>query len=221
MANVRDVLNGWLLYFYAMVVRRTCRFQVSGIENLRGFVDEGKAIIAAHWHGLTMMTTNCLFRELDAGDFVVLLPDDWRGGGLKLLVELMGATAFPMNLHEDQTMGMGRQLVKMVRMMQAGKSLFFTPDGPDGPAYEVKPGIDYLARKADIPILPIGAYARHSYKLPRWDMYVAPYPFSRISIHIGEPMYAPKDKKDAEAFKQELTNALHRVGMTAAANYYD
>ncbi len=149
------------------------------------------------------------------------MPDDWRGGGLKLLVELMGATAFPVNLHGDQTMGMGRELVKMVKMMQTGKSLFFTPDGPDGPAYKVKPGIDYLARKAGVPVLPIGAYARHSYKLPRWDMYVAPYPFSRVSIHIGEPMHAPKDKEDAGAFKQELTNALHRVGMTAAANYYD
>jgi len=152
-------------------------------------------------------------------DFVVLMPDDWRGATLKIWADKMGATPHPMNLTGDDTLGMARQVVKLTRRVMDGKGLYINPDGPDGPAHVIKPGIIYIARKANAVILPIGAYCRKAYSLPRWDRYTIPYPFSRICYHIGEPIDGlPEDNATAERL---ITNTINRVTLQAAADYYE
>jgi lysophospholipid acyltransferase (LPLAT)-like uncharacterized protein len=102
-----------------------------------------------------------------------------------------------------------------------GYHLYIAPDGPEGPAYTAKPGFTYTAQKANAIILPVGAYCRNGYVIPRWDQYVLPYPFSRISVHFGEPCEIPKDVKDLSETEQGLTDQLHRATMQAAANFYE
>ncbi|MFQ5420603.1 MAG: lysophospholipid acyltransferase family protein, partial [Anaerolineae bacterium] len=132
----------------------------------------------------------------------------------------LGTEPFPMNLKGDDSMGMARQFVKLVRKVKRGHDCYITPDGPDGPAYVIKPGVAYIAQKAKAAILPVGAYARHGYRLNRWDRYVIPYPFSRISIEVGKPIEVPGDA-DLTAVTDHLTDILHRVHAQAAANYYE
>jgi lysophospholipid acyltransferase (LPLAT)-like uncharacterized protein len=102
-----------------------------------------------------------------------------------------------------------------------GNHLFIAPDGPDGPAYKAKPGFTYAAQKANAIILPIGSYCRHAYIIPRWDQYVVPFPFSRISVYIGEPYLIPEDVKDLSETEECVTDQLHRATMQAAADYYE
>ena len=118
-------------------------------------------------------------------------------------------------------MSQGRQLVKLVRLVMDGNHLLIAPDGPGGPAYKAKPGFTYTAQKAKAIILPVGSYCRNAYVVPRWDQYVVPYPFSRVSIHIGKPYEIPEDVKDLSEVEEYLTDQLHRVTMQAAANYYE
>lgn len=221
MASFSDRWNGGLLYAWARMVQKTCRFQISGKEHFQAYHDAGKPFIASHWHGLTMMTVNFFIQNLDPKDFGVLMPDDWRGGALKVFAEKMGAKPFPMNLEGDNTMGAGRQVINLVRWARAGKSLFFTPDGPHGPGYVTKPGVAFIAKKSGAAILPIGAYTRHGIIANRWDMYVGPYPFSRISIHVGKPIIVPPDAEDLAGYRETLTNEMHRAQAQAAANYYE
>jgi lysophospholipid acyltransferase (LPLAT)-like uncharacterized protein len=108
----------------------------------------------------------------------------------------------------------------MVRMLRQGFDAYITPDGPDGPAYLVKPGVAYLAKKTGATILPVGAYTRSGHRLNRWDRYIVPRPYSRISVSVGRPIQIGSEE-DLPTVCEHLTDVLHRVTAQAAANYYE
>ena len=136
---------------------------------------------------MTMMLAGFFQNQFDTMEnLVLMMPDDWRGQALYHFANRLGSTPFPMNLKGDDSMSMARQFVKLVRLVKQGKDAYMTPDGPDGPAYVIKPGVAYLAQKTGATLLPLGAYARAGYRLNRWDRYVVPYPFARMSLVIGE-----------------------------------
>ena len=220
MYSLYDRVSGNALYLLTKTIQYTCRKQWVGLEHFHQAMDSGRPVILAGWHGRSYMVISSLIPYADASKFSVLMPDDWRGGSLAILARKLGAKPFPMNLFGDSTLGMGRRLVKMVRNIVAGGSTFIAPDGPDGPAYVVKPGISYIARKANAIIVPLGGYCRHVYGVNRWDNYALPYPFSRISIHVGEPFTIPPDHDDLSSMDEQITDILHRVTAQAEANYY-
>ncbi|MGD8456936.1 MAG: hypothetical protein PVF83_11155 [Anaerolineales bacterium] len=219
--NFRDRVSGKLLYALSRMVQMTCRYQVSGFENLETAFGSGRPVVITGWHGITMMLVPYAKQYQEVGSFVVIMPDDWRGASLQVFTAQLGAIPYPMNLHGDSTMGMGRKLVRLVREVVSGKHIFITPDGPDGPSFVIKPGLTFIAKKADAIILPCGGYARHAYVVPRWDRYVVPYPFSRVSLCFGEPFSISPDTEDLAEIDEQLVDKIHRVTMQAAANYYE
>ncbi len=220
MAGWRDRLNGTSLYWLSQITRKSGRFQVSGLNNLKQAQESGRPLIFATWHGFTMMLVAFFADHYDVSRIVLLMPDDWRGAALEIFARKVGAEPYPMDLTGEGGMASARKLTHLIRRVREGFDCYITPDGPDGPAYVIKPGITYIARKAKALIVPLGAYARHAYRLPRWDRYVVPLPFSRISVTIGEPIETP-DKGKETAVTEHLTNVLHRMAAQAAANYYE
>ena len=220
MTTLRHRLMGNGLYTLSQMTRRTGRYQVTGQEYVEEARAAGTAVIWAAWHGMTMMLAGFVLQAYDPGGLLIMMPDDWRGETLAHWARRLGAAPFPLNLHGDNTMASARKLARMVRRMRQGQDAYVTPDGPDGPAYQVKPGIAYLAQKTGAALLPAGAYTRTGHRLNRWDRYVIPRPFSRIAVVIGEPLLVPAEA-ELETTTERLTDALHRVTMQAAANYYE
>ncbi len=216
----QDRISGTVLYAWGRMTSRFSRFQVSGIDHLQAAQARQRPLIFTAWHGMTMMLVGFFANQYDLSRLVLILPDDWRGGALTVFANRLGVTPFPMNLHDEASMSTARQLAKLVRQVKAGRDAYITPDGPEGPSYEIKPGITYIAQKANATILPVGAYARHGYRVPRWDRYVMPYPFSKIAIQVGEPIVVDKDA-ELTAVSTHLTQQLHYVTLQAAANYYE
>lgn len=220
MTTFRDKLNGRALYWLSQIVRKTGRYQISGLEHLQAAQNDDQPLVLAAWHGMTMMLVGFFANHYNLKNIVLLMPDDWRGEALQIFANKLGAEPFPMDLKGEANMATARQLATLVRRVKQGNDCYITPDGPDGPAYVIKPGVAFIAQKAKVPILPLGAYVRSGYRLNRWDQYAIPYPFSRISITIGAPLWVKKD--DAlTAVAQNLTDELHRITAQAAANYYE
>jgi len=207
------------------MVRRTGRYQVAGLANLETAVTAGRPLIFTAWHGMTMMLAGFFSRNLDLSRIMLILPDDWRGDALAIFAEKLGAHPYPMDLKgKEAGMAAARRLAQLVREVKKGKQAYITPDGPDGPSYQIKPGMAFIAQKTGALILPVGGYARHGYTVPRWDRYLVPYPFARISIAVGEPIdlaAEPLKSADNEQITNHLSNQLHRITMQAAANYYE
>ena len=215
-------MQGYSLWWLAQMVKQTSRYQIEGLSHLDEARNAGKPIIFVAWHGMTMMLAGFFQNHLDSMEnLVLMMPDDWRGEALQYFTHRLGATPFPMNLKEDNSMAMARQFIKLVRLVKQGKDTYMTPDGPGGPAYVVKPGVAYLAQKTGATLLPVGAYVRAGYRLKRWDQYVVPYPFSRISLVIGEQVKMPASSTTHTTITQPLTDTLHRVTAQAAANFYE
>ncbi len=220
MTSFRDKLSGNMLYWLSQITRKSGRYQVSGLEHLQAAQTSGRPLVFATWHGMTMMLVGFFANHYDLRKLVLLMPDDWRGEALQVFANKLETEPFPMDLKGEANMATARRLATLVRQVKAGQDCYITPDGPDGPAYVIKPGVAYISQKAKAQILPLGAYARHGYHINRWDQYTVPYPFSRISIAIGAPMEVKKGE-DLTAVTHSLTDKLHRITAQAAANYYE
>jgi lysophospholipid acyltransferase (LPLAT)-like uncharacterized protein len=218
--SLNKKLGGNGLYWLSQMTRKTCEFHINPLDRIQNILKGDQPVIFAGWHGMTMMFVPMIQHfHPKMSSFVVLMPDDWRGETLRIWTEKMGAVPYPMNLYGDTTLGMARQLLQLIRQIKGGKHLYITPDGPDGPAHFIKPGVAFIARKSNAIIVPFGAYCRHAYILPRWDRYTIPLPFSRIYYHIGTPIQAlPEDNDIANHL---LTHTLNAVTLQAAADYYE
>lgn len=220
MTSFRNRLFGNGLYLLSQITRRTARYQVEGQEQFAQTIAAKSATIWVAWHGMTMMLAGFVLRHYEPDALVILMPDDWRGETLAHWATRIGATPWRLNLKDDMSMADARKLAEMVRMLRRGYDAYITPDGPDGPAYGVKPGVAYLAKKTGATILPVGAYTRSGYRLNRWDRYIVPRPYSRISVAVGQPIHIGSED-DLPAVCEHLTDILHRVTAQAAANYYE
>ncbi len=85
-----------------------------------------------------------------------------------------------------------------------------TPDGPRGPAYELGPGIIFLAQKTGAAVLPINMEYSSCWRVKSWDRFIIPRPFSKVRVIIDRPERIKSTSSDAEfeAERLRLQNVL-------------
>ncbi|NOG41766.1 MAG: hypothetical protein HND38_09625 [Planctomycetes bacterium] len=86
----------------------------------------------------------------------------------------------------------------MVDKIQEGHPIAITPDGPRGPRFVVQPGSIYLSQKTRLPIVPTTVGLSRYWKLPSWDKFRIPKPFSRAIMMYGDPIYIPPNLSEEE-----------------------
>jgi lysophospholipid acyltransferase (LPLAT)-like uncharacterized protein len=215
-----NTFKGNFLYVFAQLVHKTCQFKISGLENLQSALESGEPVIGTSWHGMTMMILGSLRRYVDLSSVVTIIPEDFRGDILEIFLNKLGIYPAKLNLSGDPSMETSRKLVGIIRELSAGKYFLIHPDGPAGPAYAVKPGLTAIAQKAGAMIIPLGGYCRNAYHWHRWDSYTWPLPFSKIHIHVGQPISIDPDIKDLTEINHQVENILNQVAVRASANYY-
>ncbi|MBA3346789.1 MAG: lysophospholipid acyltransferase family protein [Gemmatimonadales bacterium] len=85
----------------------------------------------------------------------------------------------------SSTRGAARALLGAVRELEGGRSVAFTPDGPQGPRRELKPGVVAAAQRAGAVVVPIHAEADRCWRLHSWDRFMIPKPGARVTIRYG------------------------------------
>ena len=104
-------------------------------------------------------------------------------------------------------------LLGAIHAIKEGKNVIFTPDGPRGPRYVLKPGPVMLASKTGAAIIPVSINASRYWKVRSWDQFQIPKPGAKLTMIIGEPIPIPADL-DAEGIEkwrqivQDKMNAL-------------
>jgi len=96
-----------------------------------------------------------------------------------------------------------------LRDLGQGHAVAITPDGPAGPARQVKPGVLRAARQAGVPILPVSAWADDAWQLQSWDRLLVPRPFARVLVRYG-PLVHPGADDDAR-LAEAVAAALDRL----------
>jgi lysophospholipid acyltransferase (LPLAT)-like uncharacterized protein len=103
----------------------------------------------------------------------------------------------------SSTRGAARALLGAVRELQAGHAVAFTPDGPQGPRRELKPGVVAAAQRGGATIVPLHAEADRAWRLHSWDRFMIPKAGARVRIRYGRPFdVAAGDEGLAAGLKQ-------------------
>jgi lysophospholipid acyltransferase (LPLAT)-like uncharacterized protein len=79
-----------------------------------------------------------------------------------------------------------------------------TPDGPRGPAYELGPGIVFLAQKSGASVLPMNLEYSRFWRLGSWDRFIIPRPFSKVRVLISQPLRVDPTSNPAQFEAQRL-----------------
>jgi lysophospholipid acyltransferase (LPLAT)-like uncharacterized protein len=101
---------------------------------------------------------------------------------------------------------------QLLRRLRQGQSVCITPDGPRGPARQVKAGVLHLARLSGCAVVPVGLALTRRRRLRSWDRSVLPLPFGRAVLALG----APVDAALPQASAAGLADALEATSDQAA-----
>ena len=95
-------------------------------------------------------------------------------------------------------------------MLASGRDVVITPDGPRGPAYELGPGIIFLAQKSGAAVVPINMEYSAYWRVKSWDKFILPRPFSKVRVIFGQPHHVKSTSTDDEfeAERLRLQNAM-------------
>jgi hypothetical protein len=216
-----QVLLARLLGLYLAFALRTTRWRLEGAEHLVPHL-EGAPFIAAFWHErLPLMPMLWMrFRRLAQArgidpDGYVLVSRHRDGLFIAAVVR-----RFALHIvHGSTSRGGAAGLRTLLGLLNNGKSVVITPDGPRGPSRVAAPGAAQLAALSGVPVLPCAAQTTSRWVLRSWDRMVVPKPFGRGVLVVGPAIAVPRDDwQDAvPAIAEALTEAATRADRLGAA----
>lgn len=131
-------------------------------------------IIFALWHGQLLPL---LYLHRDQG--VVVLISEHSDG--EIIARIASSFGFG-TVRGSTSRGAARALLALARVVDSGRDLALTPDGPRGPAKSYAPGVLMLAQRTGAPIIGAVATASSAWRLKSWDRFLIPKPFARVNV---------------------------------------
>lgn len=193
----------------------TLEFEIEGEDHLKLLKARGENYIAAVWHTFVDAAVFCLHNRglciYSDHPRTAEYENSWTHFFREIGLKTIRALGF-----EILDASMGKQsagIINFIKKIQQGSPALVAPDGPHGPIYEAKPGVLYMARKADALVLPVGVGFSKRIVGPNWDDFNLPLPFSRVALVIGEPM-SPGEDLSEEGLKKrarELEESLDKL----------
>ena len=97
----------------------------------------------------------------------------------------------------------------LIDVLSRGFDAGVTPDGPRGPVYVLKPGALVVARRAKARVCLVGIDFERSWRIPSWDGFHVPLPFSTIRLRIDE--LAPGDLGEDDGAAPAIERRLREM----------
>ncbi len=170
-----------VIWLYLHLTRLTSRIDVYGSHHPDRLKESGTGFTFAFWHNRQI-----ILPVIRGGDRIHCLISSSRDGEyIARVARLFGKET----IRGSSTRGGFEAMKQIMRVLESGGIVAVTPDGPLGPKREVKPGIIQLSRALGTPIVPIAFDASRKKVFGSWDRFNLPYPFSRIAVVFGEPMF--------------------------------
>ncbi|MCM2305125.1 MAG: lysophospholipid acyltransferase family protein, partial [Elusimicrobia bacterium] len=183
----------YLVYSYVSFVGWTTRQTVLRADIPEAIHRAGERFIYAFWHQRQVFFT-WSHRGVSAA---VLVSQSRDGEMIARTMELSRIDA----VRGSSSRGGAAAAREMVEILRSGRDVGITPDGPRGPAREVKEGAVRVAQLSGMPIVPIANALSNRLEIAKaWDRFQVPLPFGRSVVVYGEPVrVAPGDDLAAKA----------------------
>ncbi len=193
----------WLAYLFTTAVGCTNRVVTVNGEVRERLWASGQRFIYSFWHQRQVYFT-WSHRGAKAA---VLVSKSVDGELIAETMRLSGIKA----VRGSSSRGGIAAAREMVEILRTGWDVGITPDGPRGPAREIKDGALRVAQLSGAPIVPIANATSRRIVLRRsWDQFHVPLPFGRAAVVYGEPIYiAPEDDLTLKA--ADLKSAMDQA----------
>ena len=175
----------WLIAFgfhLLQVWARTLRYEIDDRANVMGKPVEGN-YIAALWHNRLLLISFVLKKFFPQRPGAGLISASRDGDLIADVTERFGFDAVR---GSSSRMG-AAALLELSDVLNSGHDVLITPDGPRGPAYELGPGIVFLAQKTGAPVVPVHMEYSSCWRVKSWDRFIIPRPFSKVRVIVGQP----------------------------------
>ena len=207
MAIVRIAPSPRLVNTLVWGLSRSLHIHAFGTEHLRSAVrmSTSGTFIACHWHQslLSVMVPHHHMR-------VAALASRSRDG--EIVAKYLDSIGLRV-IRGSNSHGAATAVVEMIRALRDGWNIVLNLDGPRGPYKQVKRGAFELARRCQVPLIPIAARASREISLKfSWDRFRVPVPGSSLAVVYGQPIIYPPGEIDAitrERRRRELAGILH------------
>ena len=193
----------------------TWRYSVADAPEYAAGLQRGERFIYAFWHS-GLLPLAVLHRHEGAA---VLVSRHRDGELISRVLERLGYVT----ARGSSTRGGEAGVRGLLAWAVQGRHLAITPDGPRGPAEQVKDGAVYVAERTGLRIVPTAMAARPVRALRSWDRFRVPLPFARVLVAHGAPLaVAPGTASaagstpgpDAERSREALQDALASLART-------
>ena len=183
--KIEGLLARWLIAFGFRLLQlwaRTLRYE---IDDRAGIV--GRPVtenyIGALWHNRLLIFPLVLRRFFPQRHGAALISASRDGD---LLAD--GVQRFGYDVIRGSSSRLGASaILQLTQVLASGRDVVITPDGPRGPAYELGPGIIFLAQKSGAAVLPMNLEYSHCWRLGSWDRFIVPRPFAKVRVLINRP----------------------------------
>ncbi|KAB2835553.1 MAG: lysophospholipid acyltransferase family protein [Candidatus Brocadia sp.] len=193
------ILGAWFIRLLALTIRIH--------EEPQGFAERIQTTHAIYtfWHCL-MLVPAYVGRNKN---IQVLISQHSDGEYIAQVIKRLGFGV----IRGSTTRGGARAVKAMVDKIREGYPVAITPDGPRGPRLVVQPGCIYLSQKTRLPILPATVGLSRYWKLPSWDKFRIPKPFSRALMMYGNPIHIPSKltEEESEHYRLLVENIMKEM----------
>lgn len=179
----------------------TCRFEVVGLDEFAKIASQRPCILAL-WHNRLALMGEFVHRFAPQFIYVAFVSKSRDGEALAHFTTSYSIGRVIRVPHQARHQALKEAID---HLKSTREILIFTPDGPRGPACEVKPGVVKAAQVSGAPIIPFTWQAKRFWQLKTWDKFLLPKPFTTITVTLGKPTYY-----EAEAPIEHLQNALKK-----------
>jgi lysophospholipid acyltransferase (LPLAT)-like uncharacterized protein len=190
----------WLIafgYYLLQVWARTLRYEIDDRANVLGKPVAGN-YIAALWHNRLLLISFVLKKFFPDRPGAGLISASRDGD---LIADVTQRFGFDVVRGSSSRMG-ATALLELSEILASGRDVLLTPDGPRGPAYELGPGVIFLAQKTGAPVVPVNMEYSSCWRVKSWDRFIIPKPFSKVRVIIGPPQQI-RPTATAEEFEEE------------------
>jgi lysophospholipid acyltransferase (LPLAT)-like uncharacterized protein len=198
--KIEGRLARWLIAFGFRLLQlwgRTLRYEIDDRADIVGRpVTEN--YIGALWHNRLLVLPLILRRFFPQRHGAALISASRDGD---LLADAVRRFGYDVVRGSSSRLG-ASAILQLTQVLAAGGDVVITPDGPRGPAYELGPGIIFLAQKSGAPVVPINLEYSRCWRLGSWDRFIVPRPFAKVRVLINGP-HNVKSTTTPEEFEGE------------------
>ena len=140
------------------------------IEDRAGVVGKVTAqnYIASLWHNRLLIFPFVLRRFFPDRHGAALISASRDG---ELLADAIKRFGYDVVRGSSSRLG-ASAILQLSETLASGRDVVITPDGPRGPAYELGPGVVFLAQKSGAAVVPVNIEYSSCWRLKSWDQFI-------------------------------------------------